>query len=933
MCHKTLTIYHSLLSSGYHNNTGAYNGAYTQGNNSGVHSDHDPSSNGFSSGLPSSYHRQNPGQFSTMPGGATKSRNHGMLNGYSGQSGQISNDVGLMNGGVSQLSSGQLSATQHHNSLSYHGNTFGTYDYSSINSSRAGTTQNGTVHHMNGHQGTSWHNGTPSGNNSGGIYHASGVKNASHSSTWNPTFYTHNLYPQRDNGIKTSSATDMYGVGLELMNGPSMRVNTDNLASQIRPDLDLEDRLEQQRELLQERFAEEKRNLRQVVQEEFSRRFESEKRKHEEVIQSLKKTNLELEYQKKEFEVKIRHERENLDLKFESQRTEYERKCRKQSEEYRSKQESKYEVEMIQQKETYEATITKLKVDIQSLTLQLEEQNEHLTREKDNVVAAFEKEIVEFKERMRVEKENSDSELSVKLKSEISFLTSVNKSLREEIDNKEREKQELERLMKEERTKIELSYESQISEFEARFELEKETILVQYDAKVALLLKSEKNAVEENSQRSSEELNSLKKENESLKEMVENSYKMEQKASLERDELIQRLIEEKDFLAARLQEFVAKQQHSDIRSKAEYDNFMSSTQNELNESKEFLSKVQKDLKQVQEERDVLVCKVEGLLREINDLKKEKLNGSSIKDEKDRLLKEVAKLNEEIDKMFEDLQEKSRKEVSLKENLIKAQDSLHQLETENTQLKLERLESQNKLAVLERQTDDLKNDLTAMRHRKVELDQENCNLQKEKSSVDGKLAVLQVTNDGTIQELQKAKQNISQLEEEMTAFKLEKLELQQQIRLAKMQEANYKDVAQRFNAISDSDTSGSVPTSADEAVDKQDHARRTKRKTSLEKQISKLKREKTEYEIRVERLKQDVESLEREALKQIDHNKAISAEFVSTKKEFEAQMADLKRQREVLEASIVKIQNEKEGRQNLFPVTANFVFIILDALNC
>ena len=914
---QTLTIYHSLLSSGYHNNTGAYNGAYTQGNNSGVHSDHVPNSNGFSSGLPSSYHRQNPGQFSTMPGGGN----------------QITNDVGLMNGGVSQLSSGQLSATQHHNSLSYHGNTFGTYDYSSINNSHAGTTQNDTLHHMNGHHGTSWHNGTSSGNNTGGIYHASGVKNASHSSTWNPTFYTHNLYPQRDNGIKTSSATDMYGVGLELMNGPSMRVNTDNLASQIRPDLDLEDRLEQQRELLQERFAEEKRNLRQVVQEEFSRRFESEKRKHEEVIQSLKKTNLELEYQKKEFEVKIRHERENLDLKFESQRTEYERKCRKQSEEYRSKQESKYEVEMIQQKETYEATITKLKVDIQSLTLQLEEQNEHLTREKDNVVAAFEKEIVEFKERMRVEKENSDSELSVQLKSEISFLTSVNKSLREEIDNKEREKQELERLMKEERTRIELSYESQISEIEARFELEKKTLLAQYEAKIALLLKSERNAVEENSQRSSEELNSLKKENESLKEMVENSYKMEQETSLERDELIQRLIEEKDLLAARLQEFVAKQQHSDIRSKAEYDNFMSSTQNELNESKEFLSKVQKDLKQVQEERDVLVCKVEGLLREINDLKKEKLNESAIKDEKDRLLKEIAKLNEEIDKMFEDLQEKSQKEASLKENLTKAQDSLHQLETENTQLKLERLESQNKLTVLERQTDDLKNDLTTMRHRKVELDQENCNLQKEKSSVDGKLAVLQATNDGTIQELQKAKQKISQLEEEMTTFKLEKLELQQQIRLAKMQEANYKDVAQRFNGISDSDTSGSVLTSADEAVDKQDRARRTKRKTSLEKQISKLKREKAEYEIRVERLKQDVESLERVALKQIDHNKAISAEFVSTKKEFEAQMADLKRQREALEASIVKVQNEKEGRQNLFPVIANFVFIILGALNC
>jgi uncharacterized protein YhaN len=142
--------------------------------------------------------------------------------------------------------------------------------------------------------------------------------------------------------------------------------------------------------------------------------------------------------------------------------------------------------------------------------------------------------------------------------------------------------------------------------------------------------------------------------------------------------------------------------------------------------------------------------------------------------------------------------------------------------------------------------------------------------------------------------------------------LEKLELQQQIRLAKMQETNYRDVAQRLNAISDSDTSGSVLTSADEAAEK-NHARQTKKKSSLEKQISKLKREKAEYELRVERLKQDVGSLEREALKQIEHNKAVSAEFVSAKKDFEKQMADLKRQREALEESIVETQHEEKGK--------------------
>jgi chromosome segregation ATPase len=306
--------------------------------------------------------------------------------------------------------------------------------------------------------------------------------------------------------------------------------------------------------------------------------------------------------------------------------------------------------------------------------------------------------------------------------------------------------------------------------------------------------------------------------------------------------------------------------------------------------------------------------VEGLLREINELKKETLNGSAINAEKDRLLNEVTKLNEEIDKMFEDLQAKGRKEVSLKEKLDKVEDTLHQQESENTQLKLERMESQNKLSVLERQTDDLKNDLSTMRRRKVELDEENCNLKKDKSSVDGKLAVLQTTNDGLVQELQKAKQKISQLEEEITALKLEKLELQQQVRLAKMQEANYQDVVQRFRAVTDSDTSGSNLTSADESAEK-DHTRRTKKKSSLEKQISKLKREKAEYELRVERLKQDVESLEREALKQIEQNKAVSAEFVSAKKDSEKRMDDLQRQKEALNASIVEVQHKEEGEHS------------------
>ena len=826
------------------------------------------------------------------------SGSHGIVNGFDGHAGQTGDQISVTNGEVSQYQSGSMNGTSHHEMNGHH--TYHSKDtnigYHAISSGN--------------------HYGATSGQH-GGIYHAAGMNGALHSTSWNPTFYTHNLFPGRENnGGKVPSGGDVYGVSLELVNGPPVRVNTDNLASQIRPDLDIEDRLEQQMEILQQRFAEERRQLRQTIQEEFVRKFECEKRKHDEVIQTLKKTNLELEYQKREFEVKVRHERENLELRFESQRTEYERKCRKQSEEHRSKRESKYEDEIIQQKETYEGIIVKLRHDIQSLTLQLEEQNENLKREKDNVVAAFEKEITEFKERMRVEKERTDSELAVKLKSEISLLTSVNKSLREEIENKEREKQELERLTREERTRNELNFEKQISEIEEHFEMEKKALLVQYEEKVKLLLRNEKNTVEENSQKSNEQLDALVKENETLKEIVENSYKMELEASLERDELVQNLMEEKNLLQTQLQGLVAKQQCDETRSKEEYDRYMLSTQIELKESKEFSSKVQRDLKQVEDEKNALVSKVEGLMMKISELKQERMNRSVVKDEKEKLIREVSKLNEEIDKMFEDLQEKGKKEISLKENLNKLEESLHQQENENTQLKLERMEAHNKLSIFERQTDDLKNDLSIMRRKKVETEEENCNLKKDKSSVDGKLNVLQTTHNGLVEEHGKMKKRISQLEEEGTALKLQKLELQQELRLAKMQETNYRDVAQRLNAISDSDTSGSVLTSADEGGEKE-RTKRTKKRSGFEKQISKLKREKTEYELRVERLKQDVESLEREAFRQIEHNKTVSADFVSKKKDFEEKMDKLKREREALEASIVKVQREEEGEFDLF----------------
>lgn len=860
--------------------------------------------NNFSSTQPASYRGgHDSGRISTIQNGSTIS-SPVMLNGFSRQDW----DFALMNG--NQTSSGSyardndLVGYSNHHPSSYHGSTYRNSYSNAIKSSHPTMNGNTSRQDMNGAR-TFFPNdivyhATSSGNHNNG---RKDVKDYD-DNTWNPTFYTQNLYPPRDfPGLKTDG--DAYRLCLQLIDGPAMRVNTENLPSQIRPDLDLEDRLEQERELFHQRFAEEKRQLRQIVQEEFTKKFEAEKRKLEDIIQTLKKTNLELEYQKREFEVKLRHERESLELQFQSQRTEYERKSWKQLEEHRCKRESKFEAERIHQKEIYEGVIEKLKSDIHCLSLQLEEQNEHLIREKDNVVSAFEREINEFKERMRVEKEKTDSEVAVKLNSEITLLNSVNKSLREEIVSKEREKQALEQIMKDERSRTELNYENQIVEIESHFEMEKRALVVKYEEKVTMLLNSEKNALEENSQKSSDDLIVLKKENKALREIVDNSYKMEEAG----DEMLQSLVEEKELLGAQLQALVSQLQSSNTCENEEYNDVMFTAQNEIKELREFSACVQRDLKNVEEENEALVSRVENLLREVRMLKKKKLNGTAMKNEKDKLLNEVTRLNEEIDKMFEDLQDKGRKEILLKEKLQKYEESLHRQESDNIQLKVERMENQNKLSVIERQIDDLNNELSMMKKRKVELDEENCNLKKDKASVDGKLTVLETNNDGLLKELERARQKISQLEEELASFKLVKLELQQ--KMTKMQEQNHNDFSARLNG--DSDTSDSFLVSADSADETMLHHHiKRKKKLTLERQISKLKRVKTEYELRVERLKQDTESLEQEAHKQIEHNKSVCGEFISAKKDFEEQVDALKRQKEALDASILERQNEENG---------------------
>ena len=730
------------------------------------------------------------------------------------------------------------------------------------------------------------------------------------SSSWTPEFYTYNHSVSKENvATKNSGEKESYGVSLELVNGHAMRVNSRTLASQIRPDLDFEDRLEQQREILQERFAEEKRQLRRSLLEEHSGKWETEKRKYEESFQSLKEANLDLEYQRKESEVRIRHEREKLEMTYESRRADYERKLRKESDDRRSKSGLKYETEMQQQRVKLESIIEKQKVDIESLTAQIAELNESLKQEKDVIVAKFESEVRDIERRLYVQMEKTESELVVKLQSKISLLTSVNKSLREEVDTKEKEKQELEMIMKDERKRAEVNYESQIIEIEDHFEKEKQTLLVLYEEKIAVQLKMERSSLEQASKTASDEMISLKNENETLKKIAEKTYEMEQQACSERDELVQRLIEEKEILRTQLQEAMFKQQHAcDIRE-SQGDLWRSNTTKEREQAREVIEKLQDDLTCAEEKRRELELRVEDLTTEMELLNKKQEEDGKAKQEKEWLSAEVNKLNDEIDRMYEDIKEKGKTEVVLKGKLNDVEEALGRKESENTGLKMERMESQNMIKVLERQNNDLAEDLSTLRRQKVEVEQENSGLRREKLDCQGKLSVLQTTNEDLLQELQRAKQKTSQGEEEATALKLEKLELQQEVRMIKMHKSSFQEASRQLNTRSESDGSGSVLTSTEESgepgPEKEFAKQRVKKRTTLERQIHKLKRTKGDYESTVEKLKQDIAALEREAMKQIEHNKALSEEFVSMKKDLGKDMEKLKSAKKMLKDSVAE----------------------------
>ncbi|EDO30606.1 predicted protein [Nematostella vectensis] len=226
-----------------------------------------------------------------------------------------------------------------------------------------------------------------------------------------------------------------------------MRMSNCPLESAVRPDLDLEDKYEKEREVLERKFLSEKREMKRKLEENYTHKLEQERSGYESSLQELKSTISELQWQKRELESKIRTEKEKCEISFEREKNELEKRQINSFHEYKKQLDEKYSAQLERQKVKYEENITDLQGDIMNLTLQLRELNESLSQEKDIIIERFEKEIREmehtFAEQRNSMKFSLESEFSLKLQNETSVLKTINKKLQDDLETLEKDKKEV----------------------------------------------------------------------------------------------------------------------------------------------------------------------------------------------------------------------------------------------------------------------------------------------------------------------------------------------------------------------------------------------------------------------------------------------------------------------------------------------------------
>ena len=571
-----------------------------------------------------------------------------------------------------------------------------------------------------------------------------------------------------------------------------LRINSGTLTGQMRPELDLEDKYEREREVLERSFQLEKRELKRKLEEDCHHRLEQERIKYEGNMAEMKTTISELQWQKREAENRLRHEKEKWEMNVERDKNDTEKRHLQLLHDTRRKLEEKHSNELEKQRQRYEENISDLQTDISKLTMQLKELNENLNQEKEIIMTKFEREIKEmeqaFLEQRNSLKANFEAEFMMRIENETSLLKTVNIKLKEDLEIMEKEKKDVERRGKEERRKLEERFEEEISEMERRQSEEKRALKLKLEERYQLGLVREKGGLEETIQELSEEVTLLKHENAQMEiTFAERREELQRQLDREREDIRRKIIGEREEIRIRVENELAQ--------------------------KLMLEKTTQDDAFRHQERDVLILK--GKCDELE------LKMSTMTHERETLIRERAKLEENLRSKETRLKEMNEGRISSgagQDLSAKLKETIHEKDNELAAVKFENQQHELSLSAMRREKGDLEDEIASLKRRlfnstgqvgmKFESNdselasmQENVrrkdgevsSLQREKYDLESRLSSIQRKNDELEDELATLRRKKLEVEDEISALKRDKSDSDNQVASLKRDKAELEEL--------------------------------------------------------------------------------------------------------------------------------------------
>jgi len=619
-----------------------------------------------------------------------------------------------------------------------------------------------------------------------------------------------------------------------------LRINNGTLTGQMRPELDLEDKYEREREVLERSFQLEKRELKRKLEEDCHHRLEQERIKYEGNMAEMKTTISELQWQKREAENRLRHEKEKWEMNVERDKNDTEKRHLQLLHDTRRKLEEKHSNELEKQRERYEENISDLQTDISKLTLQLKELNENLNQEKEIIMTKFEREIKEmeqaFLEQRNSLKANFEAEFMMRIENETSLLKTVNIKLKEDLEIMEKEKKDVERRGKEERRKLEERFEEEISEMERRQSEEKRALKLKLEERYQLGLAREKGGLEETIQELSEEMTLLKQENSQMEiTFAERREELLRQLDMETEDMRRKIIGEREEIRIRVenelaQKFMIEKTTKDdafrhherdaLILKGKCDD-LELKMSVLTQEREMLirerAKLEENLRsketRLKEMNDGrissgagqdLSAKLKETIREKdNELatvkfenQQHELSLSAMRREKSDLEDEIASLKRRLSNSTGQF---GMKFGSNDSELASMQENVRRKDGEVSTLQREKHDLESRLSSIQRKNDELEDELATLRRKKLEVEDEISALKRDKSDSDNQVASLKRDKAELEELIANLKRKQSDLEDSMAVMKRGKVELEHEIAILKRHNSTMEiEVHRQFN---------------------------------------------------------------------------------------------------------------------------------------